>query len=118
METLPDEIEAIIHDYRTEFERVENEILEALSIFYSVEDRATELLEIVGSMELTDYHLKNLQIMLKDVTAECSKLVSGIVEQETITPVQKLILDNLAEQIEYNHVFQILFHPLCFINLF
>ena len=79
---------------------------------------ADELLEIVGSMNLTDCHLKNLQMMLKDVTNECSKLVSGIVEQETITPVQKLILDNLAEQIEYNHVFQILFHPLCFINLF
>ena len=62
METLPDEIEAIIHEYRVEFERVDNSILEALSIFYSVEDRANELLEIVGSMNLTDCHLKNLQI--------------------------------------------------------
>ena len=118
MITLPDEIEVIIHEYRKEFERVDSEILEALSIYYRVEDRANELLEIVGSMELTDYHLNNLDRMLKEVTVECSKLVSSIVEHETITPVQKLILDNLAEQIEYNHVFQILFHPLCFINLF
>ena len=118
MITLPNEIEAIIHEYRKEFERVDSEILEALSTYYRVDDRANELLEIVGDMELTDYHLNNLDRMLKEVTEECSKLVSSIVEHETITPVQKLILDKLAEQIEYNHVFQILFHPLCFINLF
>jgi hypothetical protein len=115
---LPNEIVSIIHEYRTEFERVENEILGALSVYYGVEDRASELLEIVGSMNLTDYYLKNLKRMTSDVMLQCCKLVSDIVEEETITPVQQEILKTLAQQIENNHVFQILFHPLCSINLF
>ena len=114
---LPDEIQTLIHDYRTEFERVDKDILDALGIYYTVEGRASELLDLVISMELPDNHFKHLKIMLSDVTGECSKLVSGILSEETVTPVQQLMLNNLAEQIEYNHVFQILFHPLCLINL-
>ena len=118
MEILPNEIEAIIHAYRIEFERVEDEIHHALNRYYDIENRVSDLVKLIEGMNLTDHYGKNLKIMLSDVSVECKKIMSGIIEEQTITPVQKLMLNNLSEQIEYNHVFQILFHPLCSFNLF
>ena len=115
---LPNEILAIIHTYRKEFEVVEKDINESLSIYYSIESRANDLISMVETMDLCDQHLNDLRTNLSDVVVECSKLVSWIIEEETITSTQKLMLKDLSEQIEYNHVFRILFHPLCFLNLF
>ena len=114
---LPAEIERLIHTYRKEFERVEKDILETLSIYYTVENRASEVLDLVKTMDLSVCHFKHVEIMLCDITMESSKLVSRILEDETVTPVQLLMLNNLSEQIQINNVFQILFHPLCLINL-
>jgi len=113
---LPEDIVAIIHDYRMAFERVDNEIMDMLGLYYTTENRATEVLELVSSMVLTDFHFKNIKIMLSDITKECSKIVSGVLEEETINPVQQLMMNNLANQIDYNNIFPVLFHPLCFMN--
>jgi hypothetical protein len=118
MELIPNEIEAIIHAYRSEFERVEDEIHHALSIYYDIEHRISDMLNLIKNMDLSDHYGRNIEVMLSDITAECRKLMSVIIEEQTITPVQQLMLNNLSEQIEYNHIFQILFHPLCSFNLF
>ena len=115
---LPNDIETIIHAYRIEFERVEDEIHLALNVYYGIEHRVSDMLNLIQNMDLSDQYALDLKVMLADVTAECRKLMSRIIEEQTITPIQRLMLNNLSEQIEYNHIFQILFHPLCSFNLF
>ena len=118
MEILPNEIESIIHAYRIEFERVENEITRALCIYYDVESRASELINIIRTMSLSEYYGKTATQTLGDITEECKKLISVIITEQTITPVQQKMLSHLSKQIDYDHVFQIMFHPLCTLNLF
>ena len=108
---LPDEIESIIHAYRREFERVDNEISDAISTFYAVESRTKELISQVKVMKLSAYHVNNLKAILQDLMCECAKLVSEILVSETITPTKKYMLQSLVDQTEHHQVFHILLHP-------
>lgn len=110
MESIPNEIEDLIHEYRVEFERVDREINDAINQYYTIESTAKQLLHGLQKSGVCTFHLDNVNRALHRTVEQGSYILNRILENEEIFVCETEMLLSLNNEVLYT-VFNVLVHP-------
>jgi hypothetical protein len=86
---IPKEIQYIILNYLHEFNQVEDQIGQCLDHYFAIEHRATRILDKFCDRVDCPLHRKELRVRIKDIVQEAGRIVSTILDDQTVLPVQK-----------------------------
>ena len=112
---LPPEIKSLIHEYRSEFERVDREIEEAVSLYSFLEERANTLLTDLREGGLCEYHISRVETALNNTTEQGAMILNDILTHEKVTIAQRELLNSLTNEVIYT-VFNTLVDPFIQFN--
>ena len=96
---LPSVIHNIINDYKTEFERVEAEIQHCIEKYYEIENKVEAVRQHLLSTEICHYHRNSVCESLTNTIVEAARIMDRILEDETVNPIQTILLSNLENNI-------------------
>ena len=99
MPYIPIDIQNLIMHYVQAFNQVERDIDECLDHFFTLEHRASLILE--GFCDRYDCHVHSLDVRcrVKDVVVEANRLLDKILCDQTVLPIQKNMLIYLQSEL-------------------
>ena len=107
---IPTVIHNIIYEYKVEFERVDREIEQCVDKYYDIENKVASLKHHIEDTDLCSYHTESVTQSLTQTVVEAGRIIDCILEEESVNPVQLLILKNLENDILID-IFNIVCHP-------
>ena len=108
---LPKVIETLIHEYREQFERVDQEIQDAINQYHTLEVRAQQIMSDLRETGICAHHLDYVNRDLHRTVEHGSYIVSRILENEEVHVLETELLLALQNEILVT-VFNALIQPL------
>ena len=108
MEQLPQDIEAIIMDYKQELEDCEEKISNALEIFFLIQNRVDEILDDLKVCRCT--HSRRLCKVLLSIISEAMRITANVLKDEAVSGFQLQTLLNLQHE-TFVEIMDSVLHP-------
>jgi hypothetical protein len=110
MDIFPSDISKIIESYKIEFERVDNEISEAVNQFFCISHRVEILKCDLDQLSLCPCRVATMRYSLDSVLKESERLLETILTNQEVNQVQQEVFKHLSKLLV--RMMATYFHPI------